>query len=340
MRKTGCFGTHVERKSGFLITFRSDKNLTFIGTIEAPNINRTVSLDTFVVPDEIEGYPVVTIEAGAFQFAPLTKVVLPETVDFIDSWAFDGCVYLEEITLPERLEYIGRYAFSGTELEKIELNYPNINISPNAFDGCKKLTDVTLNVKSIDEMAFFNCKLLKNIALGDSVEKISSQAFMNCGAIENINFPASLKAMGTGAFKAFYNYGTGIKSITIPPTVEIIGALPRQCGIGATSGIEIPATHPLTDEPECVFDSDCVINGWYGTEAHSYALSNNLKFNPMDELLYGDANKDGEIGISDAVGLQNYLLRNENVGYEADLNKDGRIDSFDMVALRKMLINN
>ena len=61
-----------------------------------------------------------------------------------------------------------------------------------------------------------------------------------------------------------------------------------------------------------------------------YALSNNLKFNPMDELLYGDANEDGEIGISDAVGLQNYLLRNENVGCEADLNKDGRIDSFDM----------
>lgn len=74
--------------------------------------------EPFVVPDEIEGYPVVAIEAEAFQFAPLTKVVLPETIDFIDSWAFDGCVYLEEITLPERLEYIGRYAFSGTALEK------------------------------------------------------------------------------------------------------------------------------------------------------------------------------------------------------------------------------
>ena len=296
--------------------------------------------EPFVVPDEIDGYPVVAIEAGAFQFAPVTKVVLPKTIKFIDSWAFDGCIYLDEINLPERLEYIGRYAFSGTALEKIELNYPNISILPNTFDGCDKLTDATLNVKSIDTMAFFNCESLRNIAFGDSVEKISSQAFMNCGAIENINFPASLKAIGTGAFKAFYNFGTGIKSITIPPTVEIIGALPRKHGIGATSGIDIPASHPLTDEPECVFDPDCVINGWYGTEAHSYALSNNLKFNPMDELLYGDANGDNEIGIADAVALQKYLLQNETVGYEADLNKDGRIDSFDMIAMRKMLIEN
>ena len=296
--------------------------------------------ESFVVPDEIDGYPVVAIEAGAFQFAPVTKVVLPKTIKFIDSWAFDGCIHLDEITLPERLEYIGIYAFSGTALEKIELNYPNISILPNTFDGCDKLTDATLNVKSIDTMAFFNCESLRNIAFGDSVEKISSQAFMNCGAIENINFPASLKAIGTGAFKAFYNFGTGIKSITIPPTVEIIGALPRQHGIGATSGMDIPASHPLTDESECAFDPDCTINGWYGTEAHSYALSNNLKFNPMDELLYGDANGDNEIGVADAVALQKYLLRNETVGYEADLNKDGRIDSFDMIAMRKMLVEN
>ena len=49
-------------------------------------------------------------------------------------------------------------------------------------------------------------------------------------------------------------------------------------------------------------------------------------------------NLDGSINVADAVVLQNYLLRGESVGYEADLNKDGRIDAFDMIAMRNSLI--
>lgn len=53
---------------------------------------------------------------------------------------------------------------------------------------------------------------------------------------------------------------------------------------------------------------DCTINCWYGTEAHFDALENNLTFNSMDELLYGDANRDNEIGIADAVALRKRLI--------------------------------
>ena len=90
-----------------------------------------------------------------------------------------------------------------------------------------------------------------------------------------------------------------------------------------------------------MFDPDCVINGWYNTEAHRYALEWGLKFNPMDEdVAYGDTNLDGEISMADMVLLQSYLKGNiSEIGYEADLMEDGIIDAFDMIRMRKMMKN-
>jgi hypothetical protein len=52
-----------------------------------------------------------------------------------------------------------------------------------------------------------------------------------------------------------------------------------------TSGLEPPKPiRPLTDEPVCAFDSDCVIYGYKGTEAERYADELGLTFVPADEV--------------------------------------------------------
>ena len=298
--------------------------------------------ETVVVPDEINGYPVTAIEREAFMYASVTEVVLPDSIEFIDENAFGNCQYLEKINLPENLKYMGMYAFAGSGISEIEINCPHITVPMFAFTWCNNLTDVTLNVKAVGEKAFRGCANLKNVEFGNMMNKISADAFYNCGAIENIQLPANLKIIGTAAFAGATEFGgSGIKSITIPPTVELLGALPRATGEAPTSVIYVPSTDPLTDEPVCVFDTDCVINGWYNTEAHRYALEWGLKFNPMDEdVAYGDTNLDGEISMADMVLLQSYLKGNiSEIGYEADLMEDGIIDAFDMIRMRKMMKN-
>jgi len=252
----------------------------------------------------------------------------------------------ERITLDDLEDCYGiwdRYSYSKSG------NYWYIHCVPDIkhLDGWDDYNEYWLDIKSaklnvslIDDSSFEYCINLKNLVLGDNVEKIGAKAFLGCRSIENLQLPESLKLIGAGAFAGDELFCSGAKSITIPSNVGVIGALPYKRGEGATSGIEVPPIHSLTDIQPYAFDSDCTINGWYGTEAHFYAMENNLKFNPMDDLLYGDANGDGAIGIADGVVLQNYILRNGNVGYEADLNKDGRIDSFDMTAMRKKLIEN
>ena len=280
------------------------------GTLAATEIDESSNPDIMkgivAIPDEVEGRK-VTMLLKRFSNFEVTKVVLPGNLKTIADYAFTDCLSLTEI----------------------EINCPDAEIGNMAFSNTG-LTKVTANVKKIDENAFANCTELENVVL-EGVEKIDANAFTGCTSLSEIKFSTALKTIGQGAFSE-----TSIDPINIPPTVEILGSLPERHG----NLFENPANDPLTDEPVCVFDSDCTINGWYGTEAHSYAIENNLKFNPMDELFYGDANGDNEIGISDAVAIQNYLLNEGDVGYEADLNKDGRIDSFDMVAMRKMLIEN
>ena len=265
--------------------------------------------ETIVIPQEINGYTVTKITG--FDRTNITGIELPDTIELIDEYAFAMCPYLTEIEIecPEAVVY--RDAFYNSGLQK-----------------------AVLNIKSIDTIAFDGCSQLEIITLGENVELIGAYAFRDCEKLAEINIPSTLKYIGQGAFE-----GTAIGEKTIPDTVEIIGTFPFRTGKYGGGIGEFHATDPLTDEPVCVFDPDCVINGWYNTEAHRYALEWGLKFNPMDEdVAYGDTNLDGKISMADMVLLQSYLTGNvDTIGYEADLISDGIIDAFDMIRMRKIL---
>ncbi len=66
-----------------------------------------------VLPEVLEGNPVVGIAQGAFQYNPLiTSLTLPESLRFIEAYAFAGCDKLRgSISIPEGVEWIGPMAF-------------------------------------------------------------------------------------------------------------------------------------------------------------------------------------------------------------------------------------
>lgn len=323
----------IEKNGGYYY-IKSDNTAVFAWSVYSASDSSEPVEEPFVVESEINGCPVVAIERGAFSDAPLTEIILPDSIEFIDRMAFSMCSNLNKINFPEKLKCISDLVFLGCDsLNKVYIDCPELNILNNAFSSCTGLKSASLNVKEIGEFAFASCSELESVTLGESVTKISANAFKNCKNLSNIDISEGINAIGQGAF-----LNGNIKSITIPSTVEVIGALPRNEPTEYLS-IGVVETHPLTDEPVCVFDSDCVINGLYDTEAHFYALEWGLKFNPMDELLYGDTNLDESINVADAVVLQDHLLRGDPVGYEADLNKDGRIDVFDMISMRNFLID-
>lgn len=90
-----------------------------------------------------------------------------------------GCKYLENINFPESLEKIGEYTFKECiNLREINLDCPNLNISKFAFEN-SGLTKATINVKSIDENTFENCKNLDTVTLNEGLESIKANALMD-----------------------------------------------------------------------------------------------------------------------------------------------------------------
>ena len=98
---------------------------------------------------------------------------------------------------------------------------PVVSIGGKAFYNCKSLTSVTIgnSVTSIGESAFMGCKSLTSVTIPNSVTSIGGWAFYWCHSLTSVTIPNSVTSIGKYAF-----YGcSSLASITIPNSVTSIG---------------------------------------------------------------------------------------------------------------------
>jgi len=128
--------------------------------------------------------------------------------------------------------------------ELCEVYAPSVAIlKDNAFNGCKKLTTLTLgDIETIPYKAFASCESLQEPFLPASVKSIGDYAFSNCKGMKWICIPEGITTIGKGAFEgcssvkeivlnrslkeipeyAFSNCGK-VDRLVIPSSVEKIG---------------------------------------------------------------------------------------------------------------------
>ena len=100
-----------------------------------------------IIPDMINERPVTHIGEEAFAEYDLTKIVLPDTITYIDNSAFRACHNLKDVTLSKNLKEIDYFAFYDcTSLEKIVLPDSVEKLSAQGtFGGCDNLQEVTMS---------------------------------------------------------------------------------------------------------------------------------------------------------------------------------------------------
>ena len=151
---------------------------------------------------------------------------VPEGIKSISRYAFDGCIDLEEIILPASLEQI----LSG------------------AFRSCRSMDHILLpeGLKKIGDDAFQDCRSLVEITIPDSIEQLLGNPFHSDGALrafhgkyataderslvvgdELVSFaPAGLVSYsipsGIKVIRQYAFYGTGLKRVILPETLEHI----------------------------------------------------------------------------------------------------------------------
>lgn len=148
----------------------------------------------------------------------VTSVVIPNTVQEIQKYAFYNCVGLRSVTIPSSVRFIREYAFYGDgKLEDVDLS--NIEaIGARAFCGCSKLTlDPEVDLRktyAIGERAFEDCTAITSVDL-TTLRNTGKEAFKGCTGLETVVFGEKTKL----SFAMFAQ--SGVKQVVLYETLEI-----------------------------------------------------------------------------------------------------------------------
>ncbi len=167
-----------------------------------------------VIPNSIEGYPVIGITNTAFwNCSKLTSVTIPDSIINIEGLdPFVGCTSLTGIWVEDN-----NSNFSSDGLGVLYNKEKTILFcAPKGMDGNYTIPN---SVTSIADRAFDNCIGLTSVTIPDSVTSIGSSAFAFCSELSAINIPNSVTSIGAWAFNQCIN----LTSVTIPDGVTHIG---------------------------------------------------------------------------------------------------------------------
>ena len=148
---------------------------------------------------------------GFIAFTIINEEVKNPTVDgFRYSVQEDGTFMLKRVIDAE----IGKELTIPSEVK----GKPVTAIYYDAFKDNTTLEKVIIpsSVKKVN--GFSGCTNLKEVKMGEGVERIEQEAFANCTGLTKIAIPMGVKYIGSEAFKGC----TGLKEITFPSTIEEI----------------------------------------------------------------------------------------------------------------------
>lgn len=227
-----------------------------------------------VLPDSIDGMPVIAIDEKAFSGSPVEALYIPDSVQVVGLGALEKCNSLRTLRTPvvtvgEVHPYFGAlfgassFEVNGSavprKLTTLLVGGEVTEIPDYAFYDCTALTCVSLpdSVTSIGDFAFWGCSSLAWMDLSEtSLARVGDRALTNCAALLRFDLPATVEAIGEGVIE-----GCGsLEGLTLP----FVG--------GTADGSPAPDTEIETDihGVEIVPDRCDYLGYIFGAESYTF----------------------------------------------------------------------
>ena len=317
------------------------------------------SLTSISIPSSVK-----SIDPFAFYHCTnLRTVLLNEGLENIYDDVFSGCDRLTELNIPASVNLIAgsivndclrirRFIVNSNNADYTEIDgvlftkdkktlvsFPNANcsnyivpdgtveIGRSAFSGCRTVLTVKLprSLTKIDDMAFLTCNMLKEIVVPKGVETIKSWSFARIPGLKTVDLPETITELECSAFAESYSIERIVVRATTPPICQTM-----------SDEIYEDLVTPFSDSH--FYTAQLVVPRGCKALYQSAPIWNNFAdiveedFAP--ELLRGDVDGDGMVGIADVSALIDYLLAGSNIIVQnADLDLDGRISIADISTL-------
>ena len=294
MPETRPFPWYKDREKGRINKIIISEGITSIAdgafknyvNFDGERTKSNTALKEVVLPASLE---VICSSAFAGNLC-LTKIKLGSKLKTIGSFAFESCG-LYEIVIPNSVQEIDEYAFSQCRsLQKVVLSTGIQEIKPKTFIWCKNLKDISIpsNVQIIGETAFGFCGKLQEIIIPRGVKEIGKEAFFRYEyPIKKLSISSSTTSIGYHAFALLNRIG----GAQIPYKCDIL-SLPYYINLDNCMQIGLSKESVDAYKKENTTDAKIKRIGGY----------TNVTVMPLGSLKYYKVNKGGRYGLTDPRG--------------------------------------
>ncbi|MBO5599653.1 MAG: leucine-rich repeat protein, partial [Candidatus Methanomethylophilus sp.] len=184
------------------------------------------------------GLTSVTFEEGAtsigqwaFAYSSVEEIIVPQSVVSVGDYAFyASCIQdviwnsdaditahvfqnssLSSITIAGEPKIIGERAFNGTNLTSLSIPDSVLEIGSHAFFQCKSLTTVSIGqgVEAIPRACFNGCEKLEEVIVRGTIKEVGDTAFSLGPSLTSFDF-TGVEKIGYDAFKGAFRGGKDI----------------------------------------------------------------------------------------------------------------------------------